>query len=100
MWNLLRDWLIVSTAVRGPEATRARVRSGASLAGRLVRLALLGLWWLLVASSAVGAGVSLLRGRWADALVNVAVAGVLVLLRWLWWTRGRPGRAGRSVPSA
>ena len=100
MWNLLRDWLIVSTVVRGPEATRARVRSGASLAGRLVRLALLGLWWLLVASSTVAAGVALLRGRWADALLNAAVVGVLVLLRWLWRARWRPHRAGRSVPSA
>ena len=96
MWALIRDWLLVNTVLNGPSDTRRKVQATGSL-GRALGLRLLLFAWLaLVLLCLVGVLASLLgtldaasvgMSRMSLAAAYAAVAGGLVLGRWLWRSR-------------
>jgi hypothetical protein len=88
VWNVLRDWLLLNTVLRGPEDTRRKVHTvanSAATAGRTavggVPVAIRVVWWGLVVFCAVVGGTAALQGDGSAALGGVVVIGILVALR-------------------
>ena len=88
MWNLLRDWLLLNSALRGPEDTRQRCAPSpappplrACSAIDRIPLALRVVWWGIVVFCAGVAGSAAWQGEASAALGGAVVIGLLVALR-------------------
>jgi hypothetical protein len=96
MWVILREWLLLNTALNGPEDTRRKVRAVGSATGKapgllasVVRLVLWLTWWGIILLCTIAGVVGVVQGQSERLLGAAFLMAVLLVLRaaWRWFGR-------------